>query len=119
MKRILSLFMATIIAVIAFAGDTATAVFTVSPAMHCQNCENKIKSNIRFVKGVKEISTSIENQQVTVKYDSAKTNPEAIVKALDKIGYKASTAKTKADCCGKKEAGCCGGNGGSCCGAKK
>ena len=30
---------------------TDTLVVTTQPQMHCQNCEKKIKSNIRFVKG--------------------------------------------------------------------
>ena len=37
---------------------TDTLVVTTQPQMHCQNCEKKIKSNIRFVKGTKKIATS-------------------------------------------------------------
>lgn len=32
---------------------TDTLVVTTQPQMHCENCEKKIKSNIRFVKGTK------------------------------------------------------------------
>lgn len=35
--------------------STDTLVVTTQPQMHCQNCEKKIKSNIRFVKGTKKI----------------------------------------------------------------
>ena len=33
-----------------------TLVVTTQPQMHCENCEKKIKSNIRFVKGTKKIA---------------------------------------------------------------
>ena len=38
------------------AKDIRTAVFKVSQ-MHCENCERKVKNNIKFEKGVKEFST--------------------------------------------------------------
>ncbi|MDE5940692.1 MAG: heavy-metal-associated domain-containing protein [Muribaculaceae bacterium] len=74
----------------------ATAVFTVSPKMSCQNCEKKIKSNIRFEKGVKSIATSLENQTVTIDYNPSKTSPDKIAAAFKKIGYKATEAKAPA-----------------------
>jgi len=36
-----------------------TLQVTTTPQMHCSSCENKIKNNIRFVKGVKKIETSV------------------------------------------------------------
>ena len=65
--------------------DTLTV--TTLPQMHCQNCEKKIKSNIRFVKGTKQISTSLEDQKVTIVYDSKKAKYDDYVKAFKKIGY--------------------------------
>ena len=38
-----------------------TLVVTTTPPMHCRSCENKIKGNLRFKKGVKKIETSIPN----------------------------------------------------------
>ena len=64
-----------------------TLVVTTQPQMHCQNCEKKIKSNIRFVKGTKKISTSVEEQKVTIVYDSKKANYDDFVAAFKKIGY--------------------------------
>ena len=51
---------------------TDTLVVTTQPQMHCQNCEKKIKSNIRFVKGTKKISTSVDDQKATIVYDGRK-----------------------------------------------
>ena len=64
-----------------------TLVVTTQPQMHCQNCEKKIKSNIRFVKGTKQISASLEDQKVTIVYDSKKAKYDDYVKAFKKIGY--------------------------------
>ncbi len=72
------------------AKESVTAEFTVSPKMSCQNCENKIKSNLRFEKGITNIVTSLKDQKVTVTYNPAKTNKEKIVKAFQKIGYTAT-----------------------------
>jgi len=69
--------------------EKATAVFTVSPAITCQNCVNKIKTNLRFEKGVNDINADIKTQKVTIVYDPAKTNKEKLVEAFKKIGYSA------------------------------
>lgn len=95
MKRILNLLMLVIaIAVSASAADNV-AVFTVNPGMSCQNCELKIKNNLRHEAGVKKITTSLQNQTVTVVYDAARTSQEALVKAFKKIGYAAAPATEK------------------------
>ncbi|MBR6041196.1 MAG: heavy-metal-associated domain-containing protein [Paludibacteraceae bacterium] len=70
------------------AGELATLVVTTTPQMHCQKCEDKIKSNIRFVKGVKDIQTSVEKQQVSISYDANKSTVADFEKAFQKIGYK-------------------------------
>ena len=71
-----------------FANTAAdTLVVTTQPQMHCQNCENKIKSNIRFVKGTKKIETSVDDQRVTIIYDGKKAKYEDYVAAFRKIGY--------------------------------
>lgn len=66
---------------------TDTLVVTTQPQMHCQNCEKKIKSNIRFVKGTKKISTSVDDQKVIIVYDGRKAKYDDYVEAFKKIGY--------------------------------
>ena len=88
MKRILS---ATCFAMLAIGSHAQTKsdtlVVTTTPEMHCEGCENKIKSNIRFVKGTKKIDTSVPQQTVTIVYDGRKTKYEDYVTAFRKIGY--------------------------------
>lgn len=80
-------------AVAGMAKDIKTVIFTTTPQMHCENCENKIKNNLRFEKGVKAIDTSIENQTVTVKYDADKTTTDKLQKGFTKFGYTARQVK--------------------------
>ena len=80
-------------AVVGMAKDLKTLVVTTVPQMHCASCENKIKGNLRFEKGVKQIECDIPKQMVTITYDGEKTNPEAIMKSFTKFGYKATEVK--------------------------
>lgn len=85
MKQILVILTALLLA---FGGkELRVLTVTTTPEMHCQNCEKKIKENIRFEAGVKRIETSIEKQLVTITYDPAKTDPQQLAKAFAKIGY--------------------------------
>ena len=145
MKKIMTVMAMLLFAISMFAKDIKTVVFTTLPQMHCESCETKIKGNLRFEKGIKEISTSVPDQKVTIQYDASKTTPENIIKGFAKIGYEAtivtdsvkksgcSGCAKKADaakggCCGgkteaKKEGGCCSGKSeakkeGGCCGGK-
>ena len=53
--------------------EIKTVFFTTTPQMHCAACENKIKNNLRFETGIKNVETSVPNQTVTVKYNADKT----------------------------------------------
>ena len=55
------------------AKDIRVVVFKVSQ-MHCENCEKKVKNNMRFEKGVKELSTELKNKTVSITYDAEKTD---------------------------------------------
>ena len=77
------------------AASSDTLVITTNPQMHCTNCEKKIKSNIRFVKGVKKIETSVPEQRVTIIYNPKKSTYQDFVKAFKKIGYDIAIASGK------------------------
>ena len=87
MKRSVLALAMGLIAITAMTKTIKTTVFTTSPQMHCENCEKKIKSNIRFVKGTKKIDTSVKEQKVTIIYDSKKASYKDFVNAFKKIGY--------------------------------
>lgn len=85
-KNLIAAFM-LVIAGKTFAATADTLVVTTQPQMHCANCEKKIKSNIRFVKGTKKIETSVDDQKVTIVYDARKAKYDDFVEAFKKIGY--------------------------------
>ena len=74
------------------AKDIRTAVFKVSQ-MHCENCERKVKNNIKFEKGVKEFSTDLKTKTVSITYDADKTNVDKLKEGFEKFNYKAEFVK--------------------------
>lgn len=96
MKRFMSMIVMLMISVAIFAkGEVKTVVYTPTPMMHCQGCENKIKGNLKFLKGIKSITTDLEKQTVTITYDSSKTKPEKIEAGFNKIGYEVKEVVTE------------------------
>ena len=93
MKKVLVIGAMMLTAVVGLAKDIKTVVVTTQPQMHCGSCENKIKGNLRFEKGVKTIDCNIPEQRVTITYDAEKTNAENIIQSFGKFGYKATEVK--------------------------
>lgn len=89
MKKQILFWIMCVIAVMASAKDLKTLRLTTVPQMSCSNCENKIKKTIRFEKGIHQISTDLKQQVIMVIYDADKTDENKIIKAFDKIKYKA------------------------------
>lgn len=97
MKKIFFISLMLTVAFIGTAKDLKTLRVTTQPVMVCNNCENKIKKNIRFEKGVTKISTDLKEQVVTIIYDADKTDQNKIIKAFDKIKYKATVLTDDAE----------------------
>lgn len=116
MKRSFLLLTLALCAITSFAKDIKTIVVTTNPQMHCESCENKIKNNMRFEKGIKSIETNISRQEVTLTYDADKTTPEKLMKGFEKFGYTATlksdgnqqqtSCDKKQNCCKKAQNGC-------------
>lgn len=68
-------------------GEVSTT-FTVN--LHCESCVKKIQNNLSYEKGVRDLKVSLENKEVMVTYIDGKNNPEALIKAFEKLGYSAS-----------------------------
>ena len=57
--------------------------------MECSNCENKVKKNISFEKGVKKLETDVKTRTVTVTYDAEKTDIQKLKEGFAKFKYEA------------------------------
>ena len=93
MTRTKAFLIALAVSTVCLAKDIQKAVFTTTPQMHCENCEKKIKGNLRFEKGVKKIVTNIEQQTITIEYDADKVTVNQLLKAFSKAGYEARKLK--------------------------
>jgi len=78
--------------------------------MQCGSCGQNIYTHVKEnVKGVKNIKINPETNIISVKYNSEKTNLEAIEKAITLAGYKANDqeptleAYTNLDACCKRK----------------
>ena len=60
----------------------------------CAGCAKKVDNTIPYERGVKEVKVDVDTKTVTVTYDPAKTNDEALIKAFAKIKIKASPKKS-------------------------
>ena len=79
------------------AKDIRVVVFKVTQ-MHCENCEKKVKDNMRFEKGLKDVSTVVKDRTVTITYDAEKTNVKNLQAGFKKFNYQAEFVKeTKKD----------------------
>lgn len=75
----------------------------------CDQCKITIEKSINFEKGVKRATLDVESKELTVIYQSAKTNPDKLRVAVTKIGYDADSipadpkAYSKLHSCCKKQ----------------
>lgn len=111
-KAILTLILiliTTSMAISAANDNDTTVCFSVNPPMSCVNCENKIKTNLRFEKGIRQIDASAKDAVVTVRFDKKKTSVDKLVAAFKKIGYEAKSVDaapaTDHKCCGNCKSG--------------
>ena len=90
---------ATATAVIAQSTQTkpaeATKVITMKvTGMTCSGCEAAVKIAAKQVDGVTDAKASYAKGTAEIAYDSTKTSPDAIAKAIaQKTGYKTEVAK--------------------------
>ena len=88
-KKVVATFVVALLsATVVLAKDFRTVVFKVVQ-MECQNCERKVKSNIKFEKGLKELSTDVKSQTVTITYDAEKTDVKKLQAGFKRFKYEA------------------------------
>lgn len=71
------------------AGTSKVEAVVFKTKLHCENCVKKVVENISYVKGVKDLSVSLEKQEIMIKFDATKTNVDTLRKEIQKLGYPA------------------------------
>ena len=64
-------------------------------SMSCENCKAKVEKNIAFEKGVKDMVVDLDTKTVTLTYNTKKTNPEKLEKAIKDLGFKTEKIEAK------------------------
>jgi periplasmic mercuric ion binding protein len=107
MKNIILVITTIFLAANVFAQNVEVKIKT---SAICGTCKKAIEHDLRFEKGVKEVSLDLDTKVVTVVYNPNKTDEEKIRIAITKIGYDAdsipadSVAYSKLPNCCKKDA---------------
>lgn len=93
-KRIIS----AVLTAILLAGFSSEALTAAKPILkkavyqtdlHCEKCAEKIRENISFEKGVRDLKIDVPTKEVEILFDSNKTDTLALKKAINKLGYDA------------------------------
>lgn len=115
MKKFLICMFMVFGAMTIYAKDIKEYVVTTTPQMSCQNCENKIKGNLRFEKGVKKVVTNLQEQTVTVVYDAEKTDEAKLAEAFGKLNYQVEKVGVKSALTKECSKSSCDGESKTCC----
>lgn len=66
-----------------------TETVVIKSSVVCGMCEEKVKKELAFEKGVTGIQVNLKEKLITVEYRPNRTDEEKIKKAITKIGYDA------------------------------
>ena len=62
-----------------------TVTYLVS--MTCENCQQRIESNIPYEKGVTDLKVDLPNKLVTIEYRTDKTTADKLKTAIKEMGF--------------------------------
>ncbi|MCB0736753.1 MAG: heavy-metal-associated domain-containing protein [Bacteroidetes bacterium] len=113
MKRIL---LTLLIPMMAFAVMAKTETIVIKSSLVCGMCEDAIRDGLAFEKGIKRVSTDVDANEITIKFNPKKISAEDIKHKIAHLGYDADDVK--ADEHAYEELPACCKKGGSCDGDK-
>ncbi|HAM10233.1 MAG: hypothetical protein A2X05_05080 [Bacteroidetes bacterium GWE2_41_25] len=94
MKKIRDLLAVIVLITLPFAVNAqqkskSTETVKYKTSIDCQECVDKIMTNLPQEKGIKDVKCDLNTKEVTVVYQKEKNNPEEIKKSIEKLGYTA------------------------------
>ncbi|MBL7950673.1 MAG: heavy-metal-associated domain-containing protein [Flavobacteriales bacterium] len=69
--------------------DKNLAQLDIRTSTVCDMCEKTIEENLIYEKGVKKVDVDLAKSEIHVQYDPRKNDPDALRKAVSKMGYMA------------------------------
>jgi Cu+-exporting ATPase len=63
--------------------------------MHCSSCANLIERTVKKTPGVKQANVNFAAEKANIIYDEAQVNPQTLIAAVAKAGYKAELVDVK------------------------
>jgi periplasmic mercuric ion binding protein len=98
----------------------ATASYWVS--IHCSSCQERLVESLKFEKGVRDISVTVDAKRVDITYDTRRTDAVQLGRAIERLGYEVRdySAAEETTAGATPGQGCCsrGGEGHTCTGKK-
>ncbi|MFD1736729.1 heavy metal translocating P-type ATPase [Bacillus salitolerans] len=78
---------------IGYGVHTKKATFSIS-GMTCASCVNRIEKSISKLSGVQKVHVNLANESATVEYIEEQVTTSQLVKAIEKLGYRASLGES-------------------------
>lgn len=75
--------------------NKTTETIKFKTSVECNNCVNKVMTNLPQEKGVKDVKCDLTTQEITVTYLKNKNTPDDIKKSIEKLGYTAKQVTTE------------------------
>lgn len=57
------------------------------PSLGCSECSEKIRSTVKAITGVQNVSVNLKSQQLSVEFDPSRINADTIKTAVSEMGY--------------------------------
>lgn len=78
-----------------FAVLAALIQVTFVTSLDCEHCATKIRENVSFEKGVRDLDVNVPDKTVTIVFNPAKTDTLKLGKAIRDLGYSAKVVDCK------------------------
>ena len=70
-----------------FGKDKGEEVVLGIEGMSCMHCVGKVEKGLKALDGVLSAEVNLEGKEAKVRYDPAKTSPDAVKRAVTESGY--------------------------------
>lgn len=81
--------------VLLFAVLAALIQVTFVTSLDCEHCATKIRENVSFEKGVRDLTVDVPEKTVTIVYNPAKTDTLKLGNSIRSLGYSAKVVDYK------------------------